>query len=641
MTLGSLNLSSAPLAEPAAITAVTAALPTISGLLRLDLRATRFGAGAPCAAAASIAALGAALSSLPALQALFLSQTALGSPGAAALAPAISHLIHLELLDLSDNRIGPNGMAALSQHLTTLSELTTMDLALNAMRDPGMRSLSHLLPHLSSLHTLHLSFNTASGKGLACLTSAIAKGLVRPEPPAAPAEPPLHPEVSPEPARTKSGTTTTFAVSTDVSPLRKQVHLQRDAAAPIGAARSLSPPEQTGAKKTRSDFPFAKLRSRGNRGGRGVGSPPAIPATIPETEELEGVVKTSTPTLPKQGSFPLAARDRAGGIGSPFRPAHSSTAGDDKGSPTAPRTPSRLRVLTLRGNCLSAGNSMDDDHELSRMRTSKAFARLEELVLSNCGLGDVGAQGLAASLQRSSRLRTLRLSGNGIGDAGGQALANAFVTLATLQRVDFHNNNLGDQGVRAIAESMRMAESLTEADLSANCFGEAGCTAIAASLPTRMVSLRLCSNVLGNRGAAALGEKLRACTALEELWLASGEIGAGGMCALVNGLAGRQRLLRLRLNYNYIGRGGSTAVAECIASLPALRVLELKGCGLKTGVRVIAQKLHRLPAIEAVDLSLNQIQTDEAAAVRQRLEAMPMLRVLDLVQCREERESHH
>eukprot|EP00892_Ulva_mutabilis_P011094 jgi/Ulvmu1/8357/UM042_0063.1 len=632
MTHGSLNLASAPLGDPAAVAATSTALTSLTGLLRLDLRASRLGAGSPTAASASTSAFASALASLPSLQALFLSNSALGSAGAAVLAPALSPLTHLQLLDLSDNRIGPNGAAALSHHLTTLSALTCLDLALNGLRDPGMRSLSHLLPHLSSLHTLHLSFNTASSRGLAYLSAAISKGLARPTPSPGRATPSPRPRpdhaVETVPPHADLNT-----AAADLSPLRYQFPLQRDPAA-------LAPARTPAAKKSRmhgSDLAFNRPRRR-SHSSRSAGSPPAIPATIPESEALEGMAQTGTPPLPKQGSFPLAARDRVAGPGSPFRPARSTTFDDNKGSPTA-RAPSRLRVLTLRGNCFGRGTGeLEGEEELGRARSGKAFARLEDLVLSNCSLGDAGAQGLAASLQRCSRLRTLRLSGNGIGDAGGRALANAFVTLRTLQRVDFHNNSLGDAGVTAVAESMRMAEGLVEADLSANAFGEAGCAAIAASLPTRMVSLRLCSNALGNRGAAALGEKLRSCTALEELWLASAELTAGGVCALAAAIAGLPRLVRLRLNYNYVGRGGSAAAADCVAALPALRVLELKGCSLKSGVRVIAQRVARLAAIEAVDLSLNHIQQDDAAAVQARLEAVPTLRVLDLVQSREDRE---
>ena len=641
VNLGMLNLASAPLHSPAVCTAITAALSTVTCLLRLDLRATRLGSGPPDAAATSTAALASALSSLPSLRALFLSNTALGSPGVAALAPALTHLTALELLDLSNNRIGPNGIATLSQHLTTLSSLTCMDLALNGLRDAGFRSLSQLLPHLSSLHTLHLSFNAASGKGLAYLSSAISKGLARPEPPTpSPTQLP-YPQLSPESTPPNPADPTPWAISAEMSPLRTPFPLQRAATEPSTPTKIPLPGERFAAKRVRlhgAETPPLRPRPRRGRSSRGVSTPPAIPATIPETEALSGVTSTEAPQLPKQGSFPLAMRDSRPAPGSPFRPARSTTFDGDKGSPTSARKPSRLRVLTLRGNCIGSGGDGGEEDELGRPRTGKAFARLEELVLSNCGLGDFGAKGLAAALQRCSRLRTLRLSGNGIEDGGAQALSNAFVTLGTLQRIDFHNNNMGDRGVSAIAESMRMADGLIEADLSSNSFGEHGCAAVAAALPTRMVSLRMCSNAIGDRGGAALGERLAECTALEELWVASAEMGTGGVEALARGISGLPRLLRLRLNYNYIGRGGSAAVAQCVGTLPALRVLELKGCSLKSGMRVIASRLRLLEAIEAVDMSMNQMQSEEALAVQRRLEEQPSLRVLDLAQSREDRE---
>lgn len=401
-------------------------------------------------------------------------------------------------------------------------------------------------------------------------------------------------------------------------------------------------PHGAAAKKLRlysSESPHRK-RSHSARSSRSAGSPPAIPATIPESEAVEAMSLTGTPQLPKQGSFPLTARDRRPAAGSPFRPARSTAFEGDKGSPGAARAPSRLRVLTFRGNCLS-GDGEDGEQEaadeLARPRTGKAFARLEDLVLSNCGLGDAGAAGLAIALQRCSRLRTLRLTGNAISPAGAQPLADAFLALGTLRRVDLSNNALGDAGATAVARSMRMVETLAEIDVSANAFGSAGCAAVAASLTSRVACLRFCSNEIGDAGATALAEKLEGCTSLEELWLASAGVGTAGVVAIARAVTGLPQLLRLRLNYDYIGRSGALAVAECVASLPALRVLELKGCGLKSGAIAVAKSICRHDALEAVDLSMNQVPAEEAATVQRWLEDRPMLRVVDLTQVREAR----
>lgn len=111
---------------------------------------------------------------------------------------------------------------------------------------------------------------------------------------------------------------------------------------------------------------------------------------------------------------------------------------------------------------------------------------LEELDLSSCNVGDVGAEALALALASNPGcLSRLDLSNNKITDAGSKALGRALVDAAAAtscticEQIVLDNNSIGDDGAAALAEAL-------------------ACGAV------RSISMRSCS--IRGQGTAAFGK---------------------------------------------------------------------------------------------------------------------------------------
>ncbi|MGA4237865.1 GALA protein [Ralstonia nicotianae] len=174
---------------------------------------------------------------------------------------------------------------------------------------------------------------------------------------------------------------------------------------------------------------------------------------------------------------------------------------------------------------------------------------LASLDLSDTGIGNRGAQALAAS----ASLTSLNLSGNGIGTAGAEALGRNTVLTA----LDISANPIRNAGAQALASS----RSLTSLELRDTGIEDGGIEALAANTVLR--SLDISGNDLSDQSAAALAAN-RTLTSLK----------ANG-CGLTNDMA--QQLARIRslrtleVGSNSIGDAGVLTIARN-ASLRSLNL---------------------------------------------------------------------
>lgn len=100
-----------------------------------------------------------------------------------------------------------------------------------------------------------------------------------------------------------------------------------------------------------------------------------------------------------------------------------------------------------------------DAPSVCRLLRSAAFARITELELIDCALGDsaVDAVRTAAAAGGLAKLTRLYLSGNGLSTEGSRALGHCLREghLRKLTGLYLHQNGLGDAGVCAFADAFR------------------------------------------------------------------------------------------------------------------------------------------------------------------------------------------
>lgn len=77
---------------------------------------------------------------------------------------------------------------------------------------------------------------------------------------------------------------------------------------------------------------------------------------------------------------------------------------------------------------------------------------LNQLYLSNCGIGDIGASDIGETLKLNKALPILDLSANQIRDAGAGNLADALNYNRTITTLDLRNNPIGIKTVNAFTK---------------------------------------------------------------------------------------------------------------------------------------------------------------------------------------------
>ncbi|CAK0861047.1 unnamed protein product [Prorocentrum cordatum] len=205
------------------------------------------------------------------------------------------------------------------------------------------------------------------------------------------------------------------------------------------------------------------------------------------------------------------------------------------------------------------------------------------------------------------------------------------LVLPSLQALGFGSNRVGDEGAAALAEALRAPgalPSLQQLGLGGNRVGGEGAAAWRrpsgphGALPS-LQALHLSGNRVGGEGAAALAEALRAPGALPSLQA-------------------------LHLSGNLVGDEGAAALAEALRAPGALPSLQALGLGSNRvgdeGGAALAEALRApgaLPSLQQLGLGVNRalgpfgnrVGDEGAAALAEALRApgaLPSLQELDL-----------
>ena len=163
--------------------------------------------------------------------------------------------------------------------------------------------------------------------------------------------------------------------------------------------------------------------------------------------------------------------------------------------------PPSLRRLRLCGNPLGgAGGAL-----LGASLSLGCLAQLEALEVGRCLLGDGGVAALGAAMSDGGapRLALLRAPSNGLTDAGARRVAAALGAAAALEELDLSEGGVGPLGARALGAGLAQAQGLRVLCMRGHVMGDEGLAHLAKYVP-RMTALRTLR--VGGNGASAEAE---------------------------------------------------------------------------------------------------------------------------------------
>lgn len=151
-------------------------------------------------------------------------------------------------------------------------------------------------------------------------------------------------------------------------------------------------------------------------------------------------------------------------------------------------------------------------------------------------------------------------------------------------RIEWSDKGLDDDDARVVAHVIQLSHHANNANpglmilhLGANAIGDKGATAIAEVLKANTVLgiLQLQENQIGDAGAIAFAEMLHVNTRLRILSFNSNSIGDAGGVALGEALRVNPMISKIELNYNKIGDTGGVSIAKALGVNAVLRVLHI------------------------------------------------------------------
>jgi hypothetical protein len=204
--------------------------------------------------------------------------------------------------------------------------------------------------------------------------------------------------------------------------------------------------------------------------------------------------------------------------------------------------------------------AVDDDFAVALAKAlSTACRSLPALHLLHTSISPLGARHLATGLLLHGRLRTLDLSDSPCGDAGCAHLAALLPACASLRALSLRGDRIGPDGAAALA----LALSPPPAGSAAGPASPAARLAPRPAGPSRLESLDLRRNVVGDAGAAALAEALARGAPLRELDVSGNWVTGRGAAALAAALRGNARLRGLTVRATVVdGQGRMLAALQ-------------------------------------------------------------------------------
>ena len=223
---------------------------------------------------------------------------------------------------------------------------------------------------------------------------------------------------------------------------------------------------------------------------------------------------------------------------------------------------------------------------------------LKKLLLSfNPNIGQGKAVPLIMSLTANKSVRTLNelwLSNTGIGVEDCRALSQLLSSSTSLKELDIRCNNLPPEAVELVVSGLYQNSTLKKLHISDSHFSLQNTISLASVLMTNHTLLRL---------------NLRRCN-----------IESDGACQLANSLHTNDTLLWLSLWYNPVGVEGAAAFAEMLPKNTSLKELDLRDDSIgKKGTQILIDSLTHNTTLKELTLP-KKYQSSIASSVDSRVE---------------------
>ncbi len=288
------------------------------------------------------------------------------------------------------------------------------------------------------------------------------------------------------------------------------------------------------------------------------------------------------------------------------------------------------RVLQVLADFVSSGAEVEHVY-ISEMESLAplcdalaASPFLSELFLAHASC--ISVHKLPAEVARiakgSASLRELTIYDSIVGAAWKSVLPEV-LSGRFLTSLVFSQCRLGDNNTEIIASAFSSGQrGLTDLDLSNNCIAETGSKAIAAGIITRtpLRTLNLYANMIGDTGAAAIGETLaNPYCVLRKLNLGQNGVSPVGIKPLAKALRQNSQLEKLVLGPNDLGDAGAELLAEALSrgTRSCLRRLDLRANVItEAGARRIAEMGLQPRGLEKLNLRENSVGVDGSGGLR-------------------------
>ena len=251
--------------------------------------------------------------------------------------------------------------------------------------------------------------------------------------------------------------------------------------------------------------------------------------------------------------------------------------------------------------------------------------RLSRASFFDFRMGDIGAEDVAAALERGECVTLLDCGQNDITDKGFEVLIPA-IGASRIRHLWLRDNYMGPKSAAVLADMLAQNQMITELSIGKNQISSTGAADIASALRENnsLSSLWVYSNEIGDDGAAAFADILSQNQSLAELYLGNNGITEDGARSLAYPLLNGGALSSLELNRNQIGNGGASALAHSIKSNSTLTNLSVRRCGIRLlGAQALVEAAHSQGSgLLKLDIRENNLTEDELSMCEQQIQRL-------------------
>ncbi|EFJ16377.1 hypothetical protein SELMODRAFT_116808 [Selaginella moellendorffii] len=203
-----------------------------------------------------------------------------------------------------------------------------------------------------------------------------------------------------------------------------------------------------------------------------------------------------------------------------------------------------------------------------------------------------------------------------------------------LRSLNLSDNALGEKGVRAFAPLLKSQESLEELSFMNNGISKEAARAIC-DIVTTGSSLKLLhfhNNMTGDQGARSLAKLVEKAIQLENFRFSSTRVGEEGAVALASAIAGGSKLKVLDLRDNMYGPGGGVALGKALRQHGGLTHVYLSDLSLEDAgsTPVLEALASGTRSIKVLEFGNNEITQSSAKALAAFIAANKELAKLNL-----------